>query len=99
MRMKYMLAILCSKPAATNAETGKTIASTLSTTLRPASAIHNARHTRMLHSTPLKNADQKESAHFAAAIFTYCNATALLLISGWPDWETRSASPAAPAKL
>jgi len=57
-----MLATLCSKPAATNAEMGKTIATALSTTLRPASAIHIARHIRILHSTPLKNAVQKESA-------------------------------------
>ena len=32
--MKYMLATLCSKPAATKAEIGKTMAQILSTTLR-----------------------------------------------------------------
>ena len=55
---KYMLAIECSKPAATKAEIGTTMATALSTTLRPAIAIHTAMHTRMLHSTPRKKAAQ-----------------------------------------
>ena len=53
-----MLAIECSKPAATNAEIGNTIAISLSVTLRPASVIHTAIQTSTLHSTPRKNAVQ-----------------------------------------
>jgi hypothetical protein len=43
--MKNMLATLCSNPAATNAEIGKTIAVTLSITERPAAARQTARQT------------------------------------------------------
>ena len=39
-----MLAIECSKPAATKAETGNAIATSLSTTLRPANDIQTAMH-------------------------------------------------------
>lgn len=70
--MKYMFAILCSNPAATNAETGKMIATALSTTLRPAIAIHTAMHTSTLHSTPRKNASQNGRAHLAIAIWNSC---------------------------
>src|SRR3972149_6625634 len=67
---KYMFATLCSKPAATNAEMGNTMAMILSVTLRPAMAIHTARHTRMLHKIPLKNASQNGREAFATAILT-----------------------------
>jgi hypothetical protein len=43
--MKNMLAMLCSNPAATNAEIGKTIAATLSITERSAAASQTARQT------------------------------------------------------
>jgi hypothetical protein len=66
--MKYMLAMLCSKPAATNAEIGNTIAITLSVRLRPAIAIHTAMQTSTLQSTPRRNAVQNGSSTFAAAI-------------------------------
>ncbi len=67
----YILAMLCSKPAATNADIGKTIATTLSMTLRPANAIHTAMQTKTLHRTPLKKAVQNGMVHLAAAILRY----------------------------
>ena len=54
--MMYILAILCSKPAATNALTGNKITIILSITLRPACAIHTAKQTSTLHIKPLKKA-------------------------------------------
>ena len=66
---KYMLAIECSKPAATKAEIGSTMAMNLSTTLRPASTIHTAMHTSTLHSTPRKNSSDSGIVLLAAAIF------------------------------
>ena len=63
-----MLAIECSKPAATNAEIGKTMAMNLSVTLRPASVIHTAMHTSTLHSIPRKNASASDSEPLACAI-------------------------------
>src|SRR5690242_1153618 len=68
MGMRYMLAIECSNPAATNAAIGSTIATHLSTTLRPASDTHTAVHTSTLHMTPLANAVSGGSEVLAAAI-------------------------------
>ena len=50
--MKYMFAMLCSNPAATNAEIGDTIATTLSSTVRPPVASQMARQTSAFASTP-----------------------------------------------
>ena len=50
--MKNMLATLCSKPAATNAEIGKTIAATLSITDRLAAASQTARQTKAFARMP-----------------------------------------------
>ena len=58
----------CSKPAATKAEIGSTIAAALSTTLRPAKLIHTAMQTSTLHITSLKNALTQGKEVFAAAI-------------------------------
>jgi hypothetical protein len=44
------------------------MATALSTTLRPAIAIHTAMHTSTLHSTPRKNASWRGSEHLSAAI-------------------------------
>ena len=52
--MRYMLAMLCLKPAATNAVTGSTMATILSVTLRPAIAIQTAMQTSTLDNTPRK---------------------------------------------
>ena len=62
-----MLAMLCSKPAATKALTGNTIAIALSITLRPAMAIQTAMQTSKLHSTPRKNASCQGSPCLASA--------------------------------
>ncbi len=59
-----MLAIECSKPAATKAEMGNRMATNRSITLRPASAIHTAMHTSTLHNTPRKNSSDSESVLF-----------------------------------
>ena len=62
-----MLAMECSKPAATKAEIGKTIAINLSVTVRPAKVIHTAVHTSTLHSTPRQKAVQNGKLHFTSA--------------------------------
>jgi hypothetical protein len=51
---KYMLATLCSKPAAIKAETGNKRARILSVTDRPAYASQTAKQTSKLHRIPLK---------------------------------------------
>ncbi len=79
--MKYMFAMECSKPAATKAEIGNTIATSLSTTLRPANAIHMPKHTSALHSTPRKNASLHGSVVLAAAMLRYGRPIAPLFIS------------------
>ncbi|MNT58541.1 hypothetical protein D3C72_1959830 [compost metagenome] len=91
--------MLCSKPAATKAEIGNTTATNLSVTLRPAIAIHTARHTRILHSTPFQNSAANGAAHLAPASVTTSAATRPSFIAGWPDSHTSNAMPAAPAKL
>src|SRR5258706_8042113 len=53
---KYMLAMLCSKPIATNAATGGTMAITLSVTDRADIDSHTARHTSALARMPETNA-------------------------------------------
>src|SRR4051794_39227129 len=53
---KYMLAIECSKPAATKAEIGSSTTTTLSVVVRAANETQTARQTSRLHSTPRKNA-------------------------------------------
>ena len=78
--IQAMLATLCSKPAATNADMGKMTAKILSVTLRPARASHTAKQTKMLQTIPLKKASQKGSAALATAIFTALIPTALLFI-------------------
>ena len=60
---------------------GKTMATTLSMTLLPASAIQTAMQTRALQSTPLKKAVEKGSATLPAAILTYSWAIAPSFIS------------------
>ncbi len=50
--MKYMLAMLCSNPAATNAVIGKMIAAILSTVLRALKVSQTARQTRVLQRIP-----------------------------------------------
>ncbi|AJR05443.1 hypothetical protein H744_1c0418 [Photobacterium gaetbulicola Gung47] len=97
--MKYILAILCSKPAATNAEIGNTIATALSITLRPANAIQTAMHTSTLHNKPRKKAVQNGNSHFAAAILAYMAAMAPSFMVVWPERNTRTANPTAPTKL
>ena len=97
--MKYMFAIECSKPAATKAEIGNTIATALSTTLRPASAIQIAMHTSRLQSTPRKNASVKGIAILADAILSVVSAIAPSFMVGWFDSHTSSGSPAAPTKF
>src|SRR6266567_536524 len=97
--MRYMLATLCSNPAATNADIGKTMATALSMTLRPAKAIHTAMQTRTLQSTPLKKAVEKGSATLAAAIRTYSWAIAPSFISACRERKTSTAKPVAPMKL
>ena len=57
--MKYMFAMLCSKPKATNADIGNTIARILLVTLRPPVARKIARHTNMLQRIARKNALEK----------------------------------------
>jgi hypothetical protein len=79
--MKYMLATLCSKPAATKGDIGNMTAKILSTTLRAARASQTAKQTKMLQRIPLKKASQKGSAALAGAIFTALDPTALLFIS------------------
>ena len=91
--------MLCSKPAATKALIGKTTATALSTTLRPAIAIHTAMQTSTLHSTPRKKASHSGSACLARAIRTTVRPTAPSFIPVWPLRKTSSARPAAPAKL
>ena len=51
---------------------GGTIATALSTTLRPAAAIHRAMQTSTLHSMPLKNATSAGSAALAATTRKTC---------------------------
>src|SRR3569832_1071034 len=69
--IRYMLATLCSNPAATKAEIGKMIAIVLSVTLRPASAIHTARQTKTKHNMPKKKTNQNGIDVLAAAIPMY----------------------------
>ena len=97
--MKYMLAMLCSKPAAMKAEIGNTMAMNLSVTLRPAYAIHTAMHTSTLHSMPRKKASISGIDTLAAAIFTACCATPPPFMPMWPERNTSAASPQAPMKL
>ena len=68
--IKYILAIECSKPQATNALTGNTMANILSTTFLPEKQSQTARHTRALQSIPLTNASIKPKLTFALAIKT-----------------------------
>src|SRR3990172_1662459 len=83
--MKYMLAMLCSKPAATKAEIGKTTARILSATLRPARASQTARQTRMLQRIPLKKASQKGSVTFTFAASRLLGGEGDLSIAGDQD--------------
>src|SRR5450830_837289 len=54
--MRYILATECSKPAATKADTGNRMASTLSLVVRAPSDSHSARQTRTLHKMPRNSA-------------------------------------------
>jgi hypothetical protein len=96
---RYMLAMLCSNPAATKAAMGKTTATALSTTLRPAIAIQTAMQTSTLHRIPRANASSGGSDCFASAMRTTVRAIAPPFIAVWPLAYTRRASPAAPTKL
>jgi len=66
--MKNMLAMLCSNPAATNAEIGKTIAATLSITERPAAASQTARQTSALARMPRARTTKKGNEVLTAAV-------------------------------
>ena len=66
---KNMLAMLCSKPAATKAVMGRRIPIILSTSERPATAIHTARHTSMLASSPRTNAVPNDRFTLSLAIW------------------------------
>ena len=63
-----MFATLCSNPAATNALIGKTIANTLSTTVRPPVASHTARQTKAFARTPRKNTSPNDRPVLLAAV-------------------------------
>jgi len=54
--MKYILATLCSKPAATKAVMGKMIDRILSVVLRALKVNQTARHTSALHRIPSTSA-------------------------------------------
>src|SRR5690606_11392760 len=94
-----MLAIECSKPSATNAAIGGTIATTLSTTLRPAAAIQIARQTSTVHSAPRTKATSHGSAAFAAATSIALRATRPSPSRGVSARSTSAARPAAPTRL
>src|SRR5574341_8802 len=66
---KYMLTTECSKPQATKALMGKTIARTLSATPRAPMQSHTARHTSTLHKIPRATADTGSSATLPRAIW------------------------------
>ena len=66
--MKNMFAMLCSKPAATNAEIGKTIAAILSKTVRPPVASQTARQTSAFARIPRPKTAMKDRSVFAAAV-------------------------------
>ena len=74
-------------------------ATALSTTLRPAIAIHTAMQTSTLHSTPRRNASQAGSPCLASAIRTTVRPIAPSFIPVCPLANTSSASPAAPTKF
>ena len=66
--MKYILAMLCSKPAATNAVIGKIIAAILSSVLRALKVNQTARHTNPLQRMPSATACKKSRSDLAAPI-------------------------------
>ena len=94
-----MLAIECSKPSATKAEIGKTIARILPDTLCAANDSQIARQTSALANTPRRNASAKSSSTLAVAIATAVAATAPSPIAKAPDRCTAAAVPPAPTKL
>ena len=69
LNMKKIFAIECSKPDATNAVTGKTMANIFPITYLEESAIHTARQTSQLHNIPLVRASENDKLTFAFAIF------------------------------
>ena len=71
-----MFAMLCSKPAATNAAIGGTIERTLSTVVRALKHIHTARQTNALHMIPSVSAGTKASDAFACAVLSAASPTA-----------------------
>ncbi len=97
--MKYMLAMLCSKPAATNALIGNITAATRSTTDRADNDIHTARQTRVLASTPEITAWPKPRFDFASAIATARCPTLWSPASSRPDITTSIAVAIAPTRL
>ncbi len=70
MGMKYMLATLCSNPAATKAAMGKMITRILSVVERADEHNHTARHTSALHITPRATAWTKSILHLWLAMFS-----------------------------
>ena len=90
-----MLATLCSKPHRTNRKIGPK----RDTTFPPAdwaqNAIHTARHTRKLHSTPRSSAAPKGSAAFVKAVDTAASATPFSA----PHRATRKATATLPNRF
>ena len=74
--MKYMLATLCSKPAATKAAIGGTTARILSAVVRALYVSQTARQTSALQSAPSRIARPKSRSVLAVAIASACSPTA-----------------------
>jgi hypothetical protein len=75
------------------------IATTLSTTLRPASASQTAKQTKILQRMPLKNASQNGKVALAAAILTALMPTDSLFVCQCCDQRTNKTRPNAPTRL
>src|SRR3990172_5820262 len=66
--MKYILAMLCSNPAATNAEMGGMMARIRSVVVRALKVSQTARHTRALHRIPSATAGMNDNPDLAFAV-------------------------------
>ena len=97
--MKYMLAMLCSKPAATKAVIGKTIATALPAALLAARLSQTARVTRTLQRIPRATAWTKPYESFVLAMRRAAPPTSLFPRSQLPATKTSSAVATAPTKL
>lgn len=83
--IKYIFATECSKPSATKAEMGNTIAKTLLATSRAAKQSQTARHTSALHKIPLTNACRGSRFILATAMFRAVSSTAPAPSESAPD--------------